>query len=56
MAAWSILSQAARESGPDIAAAAARALARANRDDLPLPVEEIRAFFPVLQAAGLIGS
>jgi hypothetical protein len=55
-AAWNILARAARESGADVAAASARSLARAGREDLPLPVAEIRAFFPVLQAAGLIGA
>ena len=63
LAAWKILSLAAVAGGADVAAGAARSLARArahrdnrhDRDDLPLPLTEIAAFFPILQAAGMIG-
>jgi len=49
MAAWEILAKAAEEGAADVAAASARALAQARRPDLPLPVEQVRAFLPVLR-------
>ena len=36
-------------------AVSARDLARARKSDLPLPVDELTAFFPLLEAAGLLG-
>lgn len=55
LAAWTVLAAAASAGSPDVAAAAARALARARRDDLPLPTQQIAPFIPVLRAAGLLG-
>src|SRR5262249_57018933 len=54
LGAWRVLSLAAQAGGTDVAAAAARALARARTGELPLPTREIAAFFPILQAAALI--
>jgi hypothetical protein len=51
-AAWKILGAAARAGGADVAAAAARELAR-HRGTLPMP-PEVREFIPVLRAAGLM--
>ena len=51
-AAWAILGAAARAGGADVAAAAARELAR-HRGNLPMP-PEVREFIPVLRAAGLM--
>lgn len=56
-AAWQILAKAAESGGADVAAAAARSLARAGRPkmkDLGVPVKELQPFLPVLQNAGLI--
>lgn len=55
-AAWAIHAAAADAGGADVAAASARrlALARGSRDDLPLPAKQLAAFFPVLEAAGLL--
>jgi hypothetical protein len=54
LAAWTILAAAAEAGGADVAAASARRLALARKADLPLPVEQLTAFFPVLEAAGLL--
>lgn len=53
-AAWTILAAAADAGGADVAAASARKLALARGTGLPLPVEQLTAFFPVLEAAGLL--
>jgi hypothetical protein len=52
LAAWEVLSRAAEQGGRDVAAVAARSLAIAKRQDLPLPVKELREFLPLLQKAG----
>jgi hypothetical protein len=52
-AAWKVLGAVAGSS-PDIAAVAARTLARCRPDGAPLP-EEIKLFAPVLRSAGLLG-
>jgi hypothetical protein len=52
MAGWCILGQAAH-SAPDVAAVAARMLARCRPDDTPLPAE-VKLFAPVLRDAGLL--
>jgi len=54
LAAWTVLASAATAGSPDIAAAAARSLARERRDGLPLPSRQIEPFIPVLEAAGLL--
>jgi hypothetical protein len=54
LAAWTVLASAASAGSPDVAAAAARSLARERRDDLPLPTRQIGPFIPVLEAAGLL--
>ncbi|MDX1931405.1 MAG: AAA family ATPase [Capsulimonadales bacterium] len=56
-AAWTILASAAEAGGADVAAAAARALARSrgDREDLPLPRRELMPFLPVLRSAGILG-
>ncbi len=51
-AGWRVLGKAA-DSAPDVAAAAARTLARCRPEDAPLPAE-IRRFAPVLRDAGLL--
>jgi hypothetical protein len=53
-AGWRVLGAAAT-SAPDVAAAAARVLARQRPDGAPLP-PEIRLFAPVLRDAGLLSS
>lgn len=52
MAGWSILGKAAH-SAPEVAAVAARMLARCRPDDTPLPAE-VKLFAPVLRDAGLL--
>lgn len=56
-AAWRIFATAAEEGGADVAAAAVRTLARArgDREDLPLPRQELIPFVPVLRSAGILG-
>ena len=53
-AAWTILAAAAEAGGADVAAASARQLARARTGKLSLPVTQLQAFVPVLEAAGLL--
>jgi hypothetical protein len=53
-AAWKVLARAAEVGGADVAAAAARDLARARTADLDAPVSELRYFFPILEAVGLL--
>ena len=56
-AAWQILASAAESGGADVAAAAARSLARAGRTktkELGIPTRELQPFLPVLSSAGLI--
>ena len=55
-AAWKVLARAAEAGGADVAAAAARDLARARTTELDAPVRELRHFFPILEAAGLLPS
>jgi len=54
LAAWQILASAAEQGGKDVAASAARALARAKTSELPVPVKELREFIPLLQKAGVM--
>jgi hypothetical protein len=56
LAAWKVLALAARAGGADVAASAAGRLARAQTADLPLPTQELEAFFPILRAASLLGA
>jgi hypothetical protein len=53
-AAWKVLAHAAQAGGANVAAAAARDLARARTTELDAPVRELRHFFPILEAAGLL--
>lgn len=55
MNAWKILAKAASAEGADVAAHACKQLAEArkNRQDLPVPLEQVKAFMPLLRAAGL---
>lgn len=53
-AAWRVLAMAAAAGQTDIGAAAARLLA-SRRGNLPLPVDDVRAFSPLLRAAGMMG-
>jgi MoxR-like ATPase len=50
---WAVLGR-ARESAPDVAATAARALARCRPPGAPVP-DEVKAFAPLLRDAGLLG-
>jgi hypothetical protein len=52
-AAWQVLGGCA-EAAPDVAATAARVLAKCRPDGMPLP-GEIKLFAPVLRDAGLLG-
>jgi hypothetical protein len=52
VAGWQVLGRAAR-GAPDVAAVAARTLARCRPDDTPLP-PEVRQFAPVLRDAGVL--
>jgi len=52
-AAWQVLGGCA-EAAPDVAATAARVLAKCRPDGMPLPAE-IKLFAPVLRDAGLLG-
>jgi hypothetical protein len=57
-AAWEILGRAAEQGAKDIAAAAARQLARLRREkpelELPVPVQVRRYFLPFMEMAGVI--
>ena len=55
-AAWDILAAAAKQGSSDIAAGASKQLAAARTSDLPLPVDQLQPFIPVLREAGLLGS
>jgi hypothetical protein len=48
------MAAAAQAGGADIAAVAVRDLVRARTPNLPLPVEHLTAFYPLLEAAGLL--
>jgi hypothetical protein len=52
VAGWQVLGKAA-ETAPDVAAVAARTLARCRPDGVALPAE-VRLFAPVLRDAGLL--
>jgi hypothetical protein len=58
LAAWEIMGAAAEQGAKDIAAAAARQLARLRREkpelELPTPVQVRQHFVPLLEAAGVI--
>lgn len=54
MAAWTVLARAADQGVKDVAAAAAKALARARKPGLPLPQKELQGFVPLLKAGGLL--
>lgn len=54
MAAWTVLARASEQGAKDIAAAAAKALARARKPGLPLPQKELQGFIPLLKAGGLM--
>jgi hypothetical protein len=53
VAAWDILSICAKAGHVDIAAAAARALAKSKHGNMPTVNEQIKPFVPLLEAAGL---
>lgn len=55
-AGWDILAEAAKQGASDIAAGAATQLASSRTADLPLPVDQLQPFIPVLREAGLLGS
>ncbi len=55
-AAWHIMAAAANAGGADIAAVAVRDLVRARTSKLPLPVGHLSAFYPLLEAAGLLAA
>jgi hypothetical protein len=55
-AAWQIMATAAQSGGADVAAVAVRDLVRARSPKLALPVEHLSAFYPLLEAAGLLGA
>jgi hypothetical protein len=56
VAAWKILATAAKSGGADVGAVAARRLARATKADVRKEASEhIRAYVPVLKAAGELG-
>ncbi len=48
LAAWQILARAADQGGVDVAAVAAKALANARKPGLPLPINELKKFQPLL--------
>lgn len=54
LAAWRVLARAAEQGVKDVAAAAARSLAQAQKPGLPLPTKELREFIPLLQKAGVM--
>jgi hypothetical protein len=54
LAAWTVLAAAAGQGAVDVAAVAARSLARARSAELPVPKEQLAAFVPVLEAAGML--
>lgn len=54
IAAWTILSQAADQGAPDIAASACRSLMKNMTPDLPLPEKQVQAFIPILVDAGIV--
>lgn len=56
MAGWKVMAKAATEGPKDVAAAASSSLLKLarKRPDLPLPTAEIKAFVPLLKAAGVL--
>ena len=54
IAAWTILSRAATQGAPDIAASACRSLLQHMTPDLPLPEKQAQSFIPILVDAGII--
>lgn len=55
-AAWDILAAAAEQGSCDIAAGASRQLAAERSGTMPLPVDQLQPFIPVLREAGILGS
>jgi hypothetical protein len=53
-AAWHVMGTAAQSGGADIAAVAVRDLVRARTPALSVPTEHLSAFYPLLEAAGLL--
>ncbi|SDF52374.1 MoxR-like ATPase [Thermoanaerobacter thermohydrosulfuricus] len=53
LAAWKIIHAAVDQGGKDVAAAAVKTLIQARRPDYPIPTEDVRAFIPLLTAAGI---
>jgi len=54
-AAWQILAKAAKDSKtPDVAAFAAKALAKRLSPELDMPTAELKSFLPILREAGLL--
>ena len=58
IAGWKVMAKAATDGPKDVAAAASASLLRLarRRPDLPLPSAEIKAFVPLLKAAGVLPS
>mgnify|MGYP001183180644 CR=1 FL=1 len=54
LAAWAVLARATEQGAKDIAAASAKALARARKPGLPLPQKELQGFIPLLKQGGLM--
>ena len=54
MSAWSILESASKQGAADVGAVAAKSLAKARTEKLPMPSKAIKAYIPILKAAGLI--
>ena len=56
LAGWKVMARAATEGPKDVAAAASASLLRLarRRPELPLPTAEIKAFVPLLKAAGVL--
>lgn len=58
LAGWKVMAKAATDGPKDVAAAASSSLLKLvrKRPDLPLPTAEIKAFVPLLKAAGVLPS
>ena len=58
LAGWKVLAKAATEGPKDVAAAASSSLLKLakRRPDLPVPAAEVKAFVPLLKAAGVLPS
>ena len=51
--AWKVLERAANQGGLDVAVVAARSLLSIDKEDLPLPLEELKPFERILKKAGV---